>query len=103
MKWSFFKFDKSRIVIFVILFSLFPAEVQYPSTGCKIFEPPGILQAICTVGPYPMLFSLFVTVFDKYARTGFLIIFTMIIDFIISYTLSFPLNLVYKKLKSKKW
>lgn len=102
MKEEFFKFDKSRWTIFIIIFLLFPVPITYPSTPCKIFQEPGILQALCTVGPYPMIFSLIVTIFDKYGGVNLII---SLIDLIFSFILSYPINLIYKKIRKKyfKW
>jgi|SRR3989344_9167787 len=102
-----FRFDKSRWVIFLIVSFLFPIPLTYPSSGCQLFHQPGMLQALCSI-----LLPTFLTIPFSIIEYGMghiaywyfvsTLPTSLLSSLIISFVLSYPINLLYKKIKMKK-
>ena len=109
MKWGFFKFDKSRSIIFIILVLLYPFTIVYPRIRGEIFSPNSrvCLAAIdykvfSTILGIPFMFIDYFFYY-KYVNPLYIIwsLSQLIPSVIISLVLSYPLNLLYKKFFKK--
>lgn len=94
---NFFYFNKSRWIIFIIIFLLFPIPITYYSSPCRLFHFPGPFQALCSVGPYPMIFSLLASIFDRYG--GRINLNFLLINVLFSFITSYLLDIVYRKVR----
>lgn len=104
---NFFKFNKSRWIIFIIIFLILPIPLVYPSSNCSLFSQSGMLQAICYIWlpcfltiPFSIIESNMGHVINSYfiSTLPIFLLFNIIISFILSY----PLNLFYKKIRRKE-
>ena len=94
MKWGFFKFDKSRWIIFIISFLIFPVYNQYQSSQ--------ITPMMQADGPYPFFIALYKVIVNKENYYLFTIsIIFLILNLLTSYILSYHLTLLYKKIFKK--
>lgn len=109
MKWGFFKFDKSRLIIFIILSLLYPFTIMYPCIRGEIFSPNSrvCLTAIDhkvfpTILGIPFMFIDYIFYY-KYVNPFYIIwsLSSLVPNLIVSFILSYPLNLLYKKFFKK--
>ena len=95
MEMKFLKFDKSRWIIFIVLFLLSPSGITYGGTPCRLFGEPGPFAALCGAGTFPLIFPVFVTAtkIDKHGRIDPL---NYVIALFFAFVFSYPLNALYK-------
>lgn len=97
---KFLKFDRSRTVIFLILFLLFPMGISYPCVRGEILKPRSM---VCLTAIDGNVLPAFIGIIEYFIYYGTelkpipLLLINLVINYTVSFIVSYPINLVYLK------
>ena len=100
---EFFKLDKSRLIIFILILLLFPTTISYSTGPCRLFHSPGLAEYICHITKPAFILiplALIDSLFYGYVPISS-VINTFVLDLLISFILSYPLNVIYKRVERR--